>query len=92
MSFLILFALGALAVPLAVDISRYGNDNILRRSGRDLLKYPAVQKLFRSLHMATKSISMVALTVSSLAIVAVAGYMLWVIVLTLIMLGVWLFS
>jgi hypothetical protein len=39
MLFILLFVLGMLAVPLAVDISQRGRENILVRSGRDLLNY-----------------------------------------------------
>jgi hypothetical protein len=44
MLFVILFAIGALAVPLAWDISRKGRNNILQRSGQDLLEHPSVQR------------------------------------------------
>lgn len=75
MTFLILFALGILVVPLALDASKHGKNNILRRSGRDLLNYPPVQKVLASLHIATERVSTLALSVSSLFIIAFVGYL-----------------
>jgi hypothetical protein len=37
-----LMAIGALAFPIAVDIKKHGRDNILRRSGREILEFHAV--------------------------------------------------
>ena len=52
MLFVILFAIGALAVPLAWDISRRGRNNILQRSGQDLLAHPSTQRISASLRSA----------------------------------------
>ena len=57
MLFLISFALGALAVPLAWDISRHGRNNILRRSGRDVLQYAPIQALFKRVHIAVERVN-----------------------------------
>jgi len=37
-----LMALGAIAFPLAVDIKKHGRDNILVRSGREVLAAPPI--------------------------------------------------
>jgi hypothetical protein len=66
--FVVLFMLGALAVPLAIDIGRHGRDNIFSRSGRDLLEYEFVQAFFRNLHIAANGLSAALLTISGVAI------------------------
>ncbi|HVL07914.1 MAG TPA: hypothetical protein VM512_01975 [Burkholderiaceae bacterium] len=75
MAFIVLFALGILVVPLALDFSKHGKNNILRRSGRDLLEYQPVRRVLASLHVATERVSTVALSVSSLVAIAVVGYL-----------------
>jgi hypothetical protein len=74
MLFVILFSLGALAVPLVIDIGKHGADNILRRSGRDVLSYPPVQNALTKLHVATGRVSTITASVTSFAALAVVAY------------------
>ena len=74
MLFILFFSLGALAVPLAIDIGKRGADNILRRSGRDILQYRLVRKTLGSFNVAAGKISAFAAGVASLAVLAVLAY------------------
>lgn len=74
MIFIILFVIGALAVPVAVDISKHGSNNILRRSGDDLLRYPFVKSITRSLHIAKGRVSAVVLGVGSMVMLLFIVY------------------
>jgi hypothetical protein len=74
MLFIILFTLGGLAMPLALDISKHGRNNILRRSGRDLLNYRRVQSLLRWLNIATERISSLAASMVSIVVLVVLAY------------------
>jgi hypothetical protein len=74
MLFVLLFSLGALAVPLAIDISKHGTDNIVRRSGRDVLSYPPVQNTLTKLHVATGRVSAITASVASIAALALVAY------------------
>lgn len=47
MTFVILFVVGMLIIPVMIDIRKYGRDNILRRSDRDLLEFKTVASMVR---------------------------------------------
>ena len=74
MLFIILFTLGALAVPLALDIGKHGRDNILRRSGRDVLNYRRVQALLHWLNIATGRVNALVASVASIVVLFVLCY------------------
>ncbi len=75
MLFILLFSVGALAVPLAWDISKHGKDNIIRRSGQDILSYTQILAIFKSVNVATDKVSTAVLGAGSLAILIVAAYL-----------------
>jgi uncharacterized Tic20 family protein len=74
MLFILFFSLGVLAVPLAIDIGKRGKDNILRRSGRDVLNYRLVRTALGSLNVATGRVSAFTAGVASLAMLAFLAY------------------
>jgi uncharacterized Tic20 family protein len=74
MLFILFFSLGVLAVPLAIDIGKRGKDNILRRSGRDVLNYRLVRKVLGSLNIAVGRISAFTAGLASLAMFALLVY------------------
>lgn len=74
MLFIILFTLGGLAMPLAFDISKHGRNNILRRSGRDVLNYRHVQALLDWLNIATERVSALAASIVSIALLFILAY------------------
>lgn len=74
MLFILLFSIGALAVPLAWDIGKRGKENILYRSGRDILAYPRIRGLLESFHFATDRLSRSAVALGSLVLIVAMGY------------------
>jgi hypothetical protein len=52
MLFMAFFMVGALILPLTIDISKNGRDNILVKSGRDILEFPLVRNFTRSVKTA----------------------------------------
>ncbi|WP_338772151.1 hypothetical protein [Massilia sp. METH4] len=74
MLFVLLFSLGVLAVPLAIDISRRGKDNILRRSGRDVLNYRLVRRGLSAVNVAAGRVSAFTAGLVGLAVVALLVY------------------
>jgi uncharacterized membrane protein YeaQ/YmgE (transglycosylase-associated protein family) len=42
-TFVLLFVVGMLIIPVMIDIRKHGRDNILRRSDRDLLEFKGVR-------------------------------------------------
>jgi hypothetical protein len=70
----IFFTVGILIVPIVIDSNRHGRDNIFRRSGRDLLEFPAVQKTLKFIHVAKERVNATALSLGSMAVVLVVLY------------------
>lgn len=55
MIFLILFVLGGMIVPTLIDSRRHNGDNILRRSGRELLQLETTQSVLRLLRVTAEN-------------------------------------
>lgn len=75
MIFIMLFVIGVLAVPIAWDISRHGKDNILRRSGRDVVEFSKRRTGMQSVGAVTDRVGSVVLGIGALAILMLLFYL-----------------
>lgn len=76
MLFIILFIIGALAVPLAADISRHGSNNIIRRSGEDILEFSWIKGILGLFHVTIERVNTAVLGLVSSAVLLVVAYFL----------------
>ncbi len=74
MAFVLLFAVGMLVVPIALDIQRYRRDNILRTSGRDILEFPIVASLLGMLGRLGRLVNDLVATIVSFILLILLGY------------------
>ena len=81
MLLIVLFAAGLLAVPLMYDIQRHGSDNILARTGEDILALPAVRGIWRVLQRHLEGVrsafARTTATMLSLAVLMTVLWLLW---------------
>jgi hypothetical protein len=74
MLFVLLFVSGILILPVMLDIRKHGEDNIFRRSGRDLLQYHSVQATLARLHVSVSQVNTAVVGAFSVALVFLALY------------------
>jgi uncharacterized Tic20 family protein len=71
MLFIFLFVLGALTVPLIIDINKNGSNNIIFKSGQEILKFPVLQSVFKSLNIASDKVNVAGKNLNSAITVAI---------------------
>lgn len=77
MLFVFVFIVAMLLVPVLMDVERHGSDNILFRSGQDILRFKWVVALRRLLHSgATAAGNAITMGVAGLLIVAISYVLL----------------
>jgi hypothetical protein len=72
-----------LTLPLIIDSQKHGVDNIIRRSGRDFLRYDTVRSVLDFFHVSAQRVSTAFVGTMSLAalfVVAYVGFKLMVLI------------
>lgn len=77
MLFIFLFVVGALTVPLILDINKNGSNNIIFKSGQEVLKYPRIQSVFKSVNVAVDSLNSGTWGVISLCLLGFIIYLIF---------------
>jgi hypothetical protein len=77
MLFIFLFVVGALTVPLILDINKNGNNNIIFKSGQEILKYSPIQSIFKSVNVAVDNVNAGTWGVISLCLLGFIIYLIF---------------